>query len=258
MCADPLTSAGVQVPVFLKEVVRLHCPVSSRLASLHWERPTGELSPNIYIQENGILSFLATPTTLGTYECQATENGFTQTLAVYEVRQKQDSTLQPSATPTTLSPENGRQAMSPPMEPETTPGPKDEIPMTQKSSTSAATSTVILSSVHIPEDGSTNMLQRESSTSYLKELVAVSVLLVICICALLMVAAYNLRKSYRSRTAPHLPSSHRDTEGGTEQEREALRENSPQLDKHHGQKSPNTPSNGVSNGSNGHLPNIPI
>ncbi|KAG7325890.1 hypothetical protein KOW79_010815 [Hemibagrus wyckioides] len=249
---------SVQVPVFLKEVVRLHCPVSSRLASLHWERHRGELSPNIYIQEDGILSFLATPTTLGSYECQATENGFTQTLAVYEVRQKQDSTHQPSATPTTLSPENGRQATSPPTKPETTPGPKDEKPMTQKSTTSTATSTVIPSSVHVPEDGSTNMFQRESSTSYLKELVAVSVLLVICICALLMVAAYNLRKSYRSRTVPHLPSSHQDTEGGTEQEREALRENSPQPDKHHGQKSPNTPSNGVSNGSNGHLPNIPI
>ncbi|KAK3508512.1 hypothetical protein QTP70_031371, partial [Hemibagrus guttatus] len=255
---------SVQVPVFLKEVVRLRCPVLSRLASLHWDRPGGELSPNIYIQENGSLSFLATPTTLGTYECQATENGFTQTLVVYVVRQKHDSTLQPSATPTTLSPESGREATLLPPKPETTPGANGEKPLTektQKATTSATASTVIPSAVHVPEDGSTNMLQRESSTSYLKELVAVSVLLVICICALLMVAAYNLRKGYRSRTAPHLPSSHQDiatTEGGTEQEREALRGNSPQLDKHSGQKSPNTPSNGVSNGSNGQLPNIPI
>ncbi|MCJ8749531.1 hypothetical protein PDJAM_G00177260 [Pangasius djambal] len=254
----------VLVSVSLKEVVRLRCLLPSQLAQLRWERPGGELSPDIYMQEDrGNLSFLATPTTLGTYMCQAVENGFTQTLAVYEVRQKDDVTLQPPSTSPTHSPETGRETTTQPKIKTTANAieKKPTVEKTQKPTPSATVSAVSPSSTHAPADGSTNMLQRETRTSYLKELVAVSVLLVICICALLLVAAYNLRKSYRSRTVPRLPSLHRDTgatEGGTDQEREALRGNSPQPDKHNGQKSPNTPSNGVSNGSNGHLPNIPI
>ncbi|KAB5517711.1 hypothetical protein PHYPO_G00170360 [Pangasianodon hypophthalmus] len=254
----------VLVSVFLKEVVRLRCVLSSQLAQLRWERPGGELSPDIYMQEDrGNLSFLATPTTLGTYMCQAVENGFTQTLVVYEVRQKDDFTLRPTSKSPTRIPEPGRETTTRPKI-ETTPNAIEKKPTmekTQKPTLSATVSPVGPNATHAPADGSTNMPQLETRTSYLKELVAVSVLLVICICALLLVAAYSLRKSYRSRTVPRLPSLHRDpgtTEGGTHQEREALRGNSPQLDKHNGQKSPNTPSNGVSNGSNGHLPNIPI
>lgn len=256
------------VLVVLKEVVRLHCLVPSQLAVLHWERPGGEISPNIYIHgKGGILSFLATPTTLGTYVCQATENGFTQTLAVYEVRQKEEPTLQPTPAPSTRSPERERKTTPSPPKPETTINTKDKKPVTEKTAkptTAATVSTVVPSSARAPDHGSTNMLQRETRASYLKELVAVSVLLVMCVCALLLLTAYNLRKSYRGRTAPHSSMLHRDasaTEGGTAQEREALRGNLPQLGKHSEQKSPNMPSNGnvsVSNGSNGHLPNIPI
>lgn len=245
--------------------MRLRCPVSSQLSVLHWDRLEGELSSNIYILEDDHnLTFLAMPTTLGTYTCLATEHNFTQTLAIYEVQQKHESTFQPSSTPSTLSPESRREATSPPPKPETMPGAKDEKPITeekQKVTTGVAAITVMPSSGNAPDDGSTNMLQHESSKSYLKELVAVTVLLVMCICALLLVAAYNLRKFYHSRTVPHLPSLHSgtgSTEGGMEHERQALNGDSPQLAKHNVQKSPNTPSNGVSSGSNGHLPNIPI
>lgn len=254
MCPDTLPSAAELVLVFLQEVVRLRCLPSSQLAELHWERDGAELSPNIYLQEDrGDLSFLATPTTLGTYLCKATENGFTQTLAVYEVSQKVDSTLQPSSTSPTHSPETGRETTTL-SEIKTIPVTKEKKPATRKPTPSPTVSTVSLSPTHAPADGSTDRLQLETRACYLKELVAVSVLLVMCVCALLLVTAYIWRKSYRSRTAPHLPS----TEGGTDEEREALRGTSPQPDKHNEQKSPNTPSNGVSNGSSGHLPNIPI
>lgn len=237
--------------MFLNEVVRLPCLPLSKLAKLRWEGPEGELSPNIYIQEVGdYLRFLATPTTLGTYECLATENGFTQKLAMYKVIQKEDPTLQPSSTSSSHSPETGQKPMIIPIKRK--PEAEEQKPM-QKAIPNATQS--VLSSTLTP-DGFIKMQQRDTSTSYLKELVAVSVLLAMCVCALLMVAAYSLRKSYRSRTAPH--SSPRAAAGGTHQEREALRDSSSQLDKHNGQKSPNAPSNGVSNGSNGHLPNIPI
>lgn len=248
-------SAGSPVRVFLKEVVRLHCVPPSRVAQPRWERPGGELSPNIYMQEDGgHLSFLATTTTLGTYECQAVENGFTQTLAVYEVTQKEDPTLPPSSASSTRGPETGHRPTTL-TRTERTPVAEEKRPARRPTPSASA---VTRSSTLTPAEGLTDMLQRETSACYLKELVAVSVLLVMCVCALLSVAAYTLRKSYRSRTAPHSSPGRRDTEGGPDQEREALRGNSPQLDKHNGQKSPNTPSNGVSNGSSGHLPNIPI
>lgn len=251
--------------MFLKEVVHLRCPAASQLAALHWERPKDELSPNIYIQEDrGVLSFLATPTTLGTYMCQATENGFTQTLAVYEVRQRDDSGPRPSSASSTHSPETGRETTTPTNN-ERAEEKKAAVEKTQKLSPSAATSTVVPSSTLAQAAGFINMQRHETRASYLKELVAVSVLLVMCVCALLLVAAYNLRNSYRSRTAPHSPPGRRDTGttgggggGGTDQEREVLRGSSPQPAKPNGPKSPNTPSNDVSNGSNGHLPNIPI
>lgn len=242
--------------MFLKEVVRLPCLLSSKLAKLRWKGPKDELSPHIYIQEvGGNLSFLATPTTLGTYVCLATENGFTQRLAVYNVIQKEDPTLQP--TPTSHSPQAEDEPITMPKIERNIEA--EEKKPVQKETPSETESAVVLISTLTPPDGLINMLQHETSTSYLKELVAVSVLLAMCVCALLMVAAYNLRKSYRSRTAPHL--SPQAAEGGTDHEKEALRDGSSQLDKHNGQKSSNTPSNGVSNGSNGsngHLPNIPI
>ncbi|KAJ8354676.1 hypothetical protein SKAU_G00222430 [Synaphobranchus kaupii] len=88
-------SAGSTVPpekfeyVRLDEVVRLHCPRASRLALLRWERPSNILHPNTFLQlDDGSLSFLATPHTLGTYHCVAVENGYEQTLAVISVKHR--------------------------------------------------------------------------------------------------------------------------------------------------------------------------
>ncbi len=100
----PLTSSAVCPPgevvsVSLNEVVHLQCPEASHLAKRHWERLNSQLSPKIYIQsDDGGLSFVATPSTLGHYLCQAVENGYSQTLVVYHVKQKSSPTILP-ATP---------------------------------------------------------------------------------------------------------------------------------------------------------------
>ncbi|XP_046699721.1 semaphorin-4A isoform X2 [Silurus meridionalis] len=236
------------VSVSLKEVVRLRCRTLSQLATLHWERSGAELSPDIYIKEHGVLSFLATPTTLGSYRCQATENGFTQTLCLYEVRQKEDPSLQPISTSSTSSTFSTSSTLSPAPARETTPREKTET----KPTTQTSASTLIPAVTQAPAHGSKHMLQHESSASYLKELVAVSVLLAMCVCALLLLVAYDLRKTYHSRTAPHL-SSH-----DSDQEREVLQGESPHPEKQSSEKSPHPPNTGVSNGSNVYLPNTPI
>ncbi|TMS18188.1 Semaphorin-4B [Larimichthys crocea] len=81
--------AGELVSVSLNEVVWLQCPAASRLSQQLWERPNSRLSPDLYLHlEDGSLSFVATPTTLGHYICLSTENGYQQTIAIYHVKQK--------------------------------------------------------------------------------------------------------------------------------------------------------------------------
>ncbi|XP_076157307.1 semaphorin-4A [Alosa pseudoharengus] len=126
------------------------------------------------------------------------------------------------------------------------------------------------------DDGGEHQLQTNTAC-YLQELVVVSVLLVLSLSALLTFGLYGMRQRCHSRTAPQGCSSRRDAERGgagngnaaggaasTPQERESLRA-SPRETKRNGQaqngqaqNGGKTLCNGVTNGSNGHLPNTPI
>lgn len=282
---------GELVYVSLNEVVRLRCPAASHLAQLHWERLNSQISPKIYMQhEDGSLSFLATPTTLGQYLCQAVENGFTQTLYVYQVRQKSSPTVQPSTSSRpqiARTSESGQGSTGATTKGVTTPQTKDEtmepkpttkelVPtMPARKTPAATTSKTTRNYVTIREE----KLEREEvnslegkpellakNPSYLQELVVVSVLLALCISALLTIALFSFRQRCHIKTAPHSPGSRRDAERAGEDvshEREALKGNTPGAGKHNGHahgvtKSPNSLSNGALNGSNGHLPNTPI
>uniref|UniRef100_A0A8C6UUP9 Sema domain-containing protein n=1 Tax=Neogobius melanostomus TaxID=47308 RepID=A0A8C6UUP9_9GOBI len=82
VCADAPTAAcppGVLVSVSLNEVVRLHCQAPSLLSRQQWERPNSRLSEELYLQlEDGSLSFVATPATLGHYLCVSVEGAFSR------------------------------------------------------------------------------------------------------------------------------------------------------------------------------------
>ncbi|XP_016144995.1 semaphorin-4A-like [Sinocyclocheilus grahami] len=287
------TPSSEVVSVSLNEVVDLQCPGASHLAKRHWERLNTQLSPKIYIQsDDGGLSFVATPSTLGHYLCQAVENGYSQTLVVYHVKQKSSPTIlpatpnRPHSTPSTeagiKTPVSTTRLITPE---QTEPRPKpDEVhpTVTLKDSPAATTRK---SRNFTPKLGTEKEdsrmtepgenLQQAEKPSYFQELVVVSVLLALCVSALLTIALNRFRHLCRSRTVPQTPSSRRDAEKGgsaTPQERESLRGNSPRLEKRNGQapnrqshngqahngKSPITLSNSMLNNSNGHLPNTPI
>ncbi|XP_016321667.1 semaphorin-4A-like [Sinocyclocheilus anshuiensis] len=287
------TPSSEVVSVSLNEVVHLQCPGASHLAKRHWERLNSQLPPKIYIQsDDGSLSFVATPSTLGHYLCQAVENGYSQTLVVYHVKQKSNPTILPAtpnrpySTPSTeagiKTPVSTTRLITPE---QTEPRPKpDEVhpTVTLKDSPVATTRksrnfTPLLGTEkedsRMTEPGEN--LQQADKPSYFQELVVVSILLALCVSALLTIALNRFRHLCRSRTVPQTPSSRRDTEKGgsaTPQERESLRGNSPRLEKQNGQapngqshngqahngKSPITLSNSMLNNSNGHLPNTPI
>ncbi|XP_026096693.1 semaphorin-4A-like isoform X2 [Carassius auratus] len=282
------TSSSEVVSVSLNEVVHLQCPGASHLAERHWERLNSQLSPKIYIQsDDGSLRFVATPSTLGHYLCQSVENGYTQTLVVYHVKQKSSPTLLP-ATPNrpfiTPSTEAGNKTpvliprLTAPKQTEPRPKPEDVHPTVPLKDSPVATThksrnfTRLLGTdkenSRMTEPGEN--LQQADKPSYFQELVVVSVLLALCVSALLMIAVKRFRHLYHGRTVPQAASSRRDAENGgcaTPQERESLRGHSPHLEKRNGQapngqahdgKSPITLSNSLLNSSNGHLPNTPM
>ncbi|XP_061673286.1 semaphorin-4A isoform X2 [Syngnathoides biaculeatus] len=215
--------AGEPVPVSLHEVVRLPCPAASRLSRQSWERPNSRLSPELYLHlDDGSLSFVATPATLGHYLCLSAENGFRQAVAVYHVKQKSGP---PPARPD--GPESASAAAG-------QPGPDLTLWMVKAAPGEAAF-----------RDGDPQTSAR--TPSYLKELVTVSVLLALCLGALTLLLLYVLKQRWRSRTAPQQVAAESDRR--TPVEREALRGGPAQGER-----------NGHVQGalSNGHLPNTPI
>lgn len=224
-CADAPPAAcppGVQVSVSLNEVVRLHCPAPSLLSRQQWERPNSRLSEELYLQlEDGSLSFVATPATLGHYLCVSVEGGFQQTMAVYQVRQNSSPPAPPTAAPT--------QAFTEPQGPTRPRGPV--------ASTTPPRDTPLHTELAVHRDRGFG--EAPGSPCYLKELLIVTGLLVLCLSLLLTLLCYTLRQHCHHRTAPQPPTPPRQRGSAVEPR-------------------PKAPNRGSSTPSNGHLPNVPL
>ncbi|KAJ8372117.1 hypothetical protein AAFF_G00294320 [Aldrovandia affinis] len=258
---------GEQVPVSLNEVVTLRCPEVSKRASLHWERPSGQLSPDLYLQlADSSLHFLATPATLGHYLCVSEESGYRQTLAVYVVKERSGgggattqtaAPTRPAGQPTSKGAGLGAEPSSKTASPKPTAVWGVEAP-------TAPTTARNLTAVKRPQltGGGTLAPLGKGGRSYLGELVAVSVMLALSLCVILAGALYGLWQRCRGRSTPQV-CPRRDSEAGSSQEQDPLTRNSPraagtakQNDLQHS-KAP-VVKNGSPRGSNGHLPNTPI
>ncbi|XP_077404985.1 semaphorin-4A isoform X2 [Vanacampus margaritifer] len=219
--------AGEPLSVSLHEVVHLPCPAASRLSRQSWERPNSRLSPELYLHlDDGSLSFVATPATLGHYLCLSSENGFRQTMAVYHVKQKGGPLPRPSGPESTLTTAGQL-------------GRNFTLWMVKAAPKDAAF-----------QDGGS--LLSAQTPSYLKELVAVSILLVLCLSVLFTILLCVVKQRWRSRTAPQQVAA--DSDRRTPTEHEALRVG-PAQSKRNFQGSL---SNGALAASNRHLPNTPI
>ncbi|XP_041811400.1 semaphorin-4A isoform X2 [Chelmon rostratus] len=276
--------AGELVSVSLNEVVRLQCPAASRLSQQLWERPNSRLSPDLYLHlEDGSLSFVATPTTLGHYLCLSTENGYQQTMAIYHVKQKSSPMAQ---TPTSytwphINPAPTTHAARPGLGPglytsvgtwpKRTETRQGKTQPTLASRDTQATTRQLGRNLTLwtEESGKKKSEFRDGvpllsarGPCYLKELVVVSVLLVLCLSLLITMLLYVIRQRCRSRTAPQAENPTRDSDRRTPVEQEALRGNQ-FLSKRNGQaqhsgQASGLVCNGALTGSNGHLPNTPI
>lgn len=260
--------------VSLNEVVRLQCPAASQLSKQLWERPNSRLSSDLYLHlEDGSLSFVATPATLGHYLCLSTENGYQQTMAIYHVKQKSILMAQtPGYTwpqthpiPTTKAGLHAsvgtwpKRADTRQQETEPTQSSWDTQVTTRQRDRNVTFRTEESRQKEAEfRDGELLLLAR--GPCYLKELVVVSVLLVLCLSLLITMLLYVIRQRCRSRTAPQAGTPTRHSDRRTPVEQEALRgvlskRNGQAL--HSGQAS-RLVCNGALTGSNGHLPNTPI
>lgn len=270
---------GELVSVSLNEVVRLQCPAASRLSQQLWERPNSRLSSDLYLNlEDGSLSFVATPATLGHYLCLSTENGYQQTMAIYHVKQKSQtptSYTQPQThpIPTTQSMAKLGSGLHSsvgtwPKKRETQQG---ESKPTASNRNAQVTTRQLGKNVTLRteesgqrelefEDG--EQLLAAQAPCYLKELVIVSLLLVLSLSLLITIFLYVIRKRCYNRTAPQTESPTIDSDRRTPVEQEALRRNE-FLSKRNGQAlqsghASESVCNTAVSGSNGHLPNTPI
>ncbi|XP_041868195.1 semaphorin-4A [Melanotaenia boesemani] len=272
--------SGELLSVSLNEVVRLKCPAASQLSRQFWERPNSRLSSDLYLHmKDGSLSFVATPATLGQYLCLSTENGYRQAMAIYQLRQK-SSPLAPTSytqfrrpTPTTQAgpgpgPRSGpdTSATAWPKIPYLDPG-VTKLSMSIRNATVTTRQTNLDMSTWTGEsrgkeaefhDG--NLLPTSRCSCYLKEVVVVSVLLVLCLSLLIIMLLYVIRQHCHHRTAPH-------TETGSTGSRDSNRRSSEVqgevFNKHngptmHGGHGSSFICNGTLPGPIEHLPNTPI
>ncbi|XP_034095312.1 semaphorin-4A isoform X2 [Gymnodraco acuticeps] len=256
--------AGELVSVSLNEVVRLQCPAASLLSQQLWERPNSRLTPDLYLLlGDGSLSFVATPATLGPYLCLSTENGYQQTVAIYHVKQGSGPVAQtPSShswpqNPPIPTTEAGAR-LRPSAAPEGTETSRIETEPTPTSRDAPRGGNV---SLWAEEPKETELwdrgpLQAARGPCYLKELVVVSVLLVLSLSLLITTLLYVFRQRCRSRTAPQTGPPRRDSDRRTPVEQEGL-QGGQVLSKRNGQGR-GFACNGALTGSNGHLPNTPI
>lgn len=275
--------AGELVSVALNEVVRLQCPAASRLSHQVWERPNSRLSSDLYLHlEDGSLCFVATPATLGHYLCLSTENGYQQTMAVYQVKQKSSPVAQTPVTYTraqTHPPPTTQTVAQPGLHTPVGTLPKRTEPRQREAEPTLSAGETQITTRHSGrnftkwmenfEHKDAELRDREplllaQGACYLKELVIVSVLLVLCLSVLFTVLPSVIRKRCRTRTAPQAGTPTRERRSPVEQE--ALRGG--QFLSNFNKGSGHAPHNGHASGvvcnaallkdANGHLPNTPI
>ncbi|XP_029359206.1 semaphorin-4A-like [Echeneis naucrates] len=182
------TGLDSDVVVVLNQVVTLPCLKPSNLASLSWMSPQfTELPENLFFQlADGSLRFLATAATLGTYRCQAEEGGFKDIVVGYIVKQ--------AASPRAISPDH--------INAPDKSGIPEKLPVTELLGEPEDEEDTLTDSYEKEtkdsEDGRSNLtLGRDNQSSekdnvsgkgksFHRELVVVSVLLVLCICILVL------------------------------------------------------------------------
>ncbi|XP_064201452.1 semaphorin-4A-like [Anguilla rostrata] len=262
---QPRIPTDEQVLVPLNEVVTLLCPGTSRQASLHWEGPDGQLAPHLYLLgDDGTLRFLATPGTLGRYHCYSQEREYQQTLAVYAVRDAAGGGATMQAAAPTLPPglPEGATAMKGAGLANTaTPEPAADC---RTAAPRATRNPVVPERPRLVPD----LERRPEGRSYHQELVAVSIMLALALCALLAGALYGLRQRCGWRGAAQVcPGSEPEADGAPEHDpltdngtanaagakHNGLAQSGPQQG-----KPPPALENGSPRGFNGHLPNTPI
>uniref|UniRef100_A0A3B4VE88 Semaphorin-4B-like n=1 Tax=Seriola dumerili TaxID=41447 RepID=A0A3B4VE88_SERDU len=201
------TGLGREVSVQLNEVVRLPCLKPSNMAALTWTSPQFKHLPDkLFIQSaDGSLRFLAAAATLGTYRCEAEEGGYKEVVSGYTVRQAAlPRSMSPSPTvdghvPDTKDESFEDIATEAPRVPEPSGDPEDREDTSTTSFKDETTFNVKDSDLKNQTEDHWTVTSRKDShswkepgavppreKSYYSELVVVSLLLVLCICALVL------------------------------------------------------------------------
>lgn len=211
---SPLLSA---VPVHLGEFVRLQCQKPSNTATLTWTSTRFQhLQENLFIHSaDGSIHFFATSGTFGFYHCEAEEGGFKEVIASYAV-QPSPRSLHNSEEGPVLTHESYENIFTSAPVTDVVPtadvsevhedDDKDQKVTTnifhrsEKNNAPDLTSTSHRETQSQPAPGDAARKEK----SYFSELVAVSFLLALCICALMIAALYVWKQKQADRKSGRL------------------------------------------------------
>lgn len=213
-----VTVVDTEVNTDMNEAITLPCSKPSNLATVTWSAPQFTTLPEeLFVQSaDGSLRFFATARTFGTYICEAEEDGNKEIVARYIV--------QPAVSPRSFIPPNWTTNAEEPYEDidphESTTQPAlepDQTDQTVMNGKSTDEPTVFSEDTFTYEDDSDNLDLTPTMESdnqpfkeqpkitkiiknYHSELVAVSFLLVICLCVLMLGAFHIWRQKNMNQT----------------------------------------------------------
>lgn len=215
---------------------------------------------------------MATPATLGHYICLSTENGYQQTMAIYHIKQKTNPLAEAPTSYTWNEIYQTTQAVG-----RARSGLHTSTGTESKLGDTKPTLSIMDAKVTTKQLGRNLTLWKEESGHreaefrdgehvnvarshcYIKELIVVSVLLVLCLSLLIIMLLYIIRQHFLRRTAPHVAIPARNSDKRTSLEQEAprgntflIKSNGKALHRH------GFVCNGTLTGSNGNLANTPI
>lgn len=232
----------MEVHAQLNEVVRLKCSRSSNLATLSWKSAKASALPHHLFFHSGDenLVFMATPDTFGIYHCISVERGYEETAAIYNVRQSvSPQAIDTPAVQFRITTTETKDQMTTMME---IPSDTDKLDLINFGEGPVITTDVTTtdktpdtnSSTEKPEDMTPDPLSSSekpedhneplTAKNYHSELVAVSFLLAVCVCVLVLGGLYGCHLQGRYKLGPS------DTaEGGYKEENDPLEVSPPSI-----------------------------
>ncbi|KAM6910503.1 semaphorin-4B-like [Xenentodon cancila] len=208
-----------EISVSLGEAVKLQCLKPSNLATLSWTSSQHQRLPRqLFLQSaDGTLSFLASSDTVGSYSCEAEEDGFKEVVVSYSVWQKASPRMLrplttgkeepiPEEDDATTAPSTEERKLftqkNPGLKSSFTKEPRSSVTTTKTDKFNSRSGSSLMGArvkvdgnldvTSISKTNGDSLTELSKEKSYYRELIAVSSLLAVCILVIVVVGPFHM------------------------------------------------------------------